>query len=98
MLYGLLANFVVLLHLAFVVFVLTGGFLALKWPRTIWFHFPAAVWGALVKLSGWLCPLTPLEQWLRTQGGESGYETDFVAHYLLPILSQPASPVAFNCS
>jgi len=84
--YGLLADVVVLLHLMFVLFVLLGGLLALKWPRIAWLHLPAAVWGAVVELTGWICPLTPLENWLRAQGGEVVDEHDFTAHYLLPIL------------
>ena len=86
MLYSLLADFVVLLHLAFVVFVLTGGLLALKWPWIVRVHLPAAAWGAIVEFSGWLCPLTPLEDWLREQAGQQAYRTDFLERYLLPIL------------
>lgn len=86
MLYSLLADFVVVLHLAFVVFVLTGGLLALKWPWIVRVHLPAAAWGAIVEFSGWLCPLTPLENWLRAQAGQQAYRTDFLERYLLPIL------------
>lgn len=86
MLFHLLADLVVLLHLAFVLFVLFGGLLVLKWPRVMWLHLPAAVWGAVVEFSGWLCPLTPLEYWLHEQGGETGYNSDFIAHYVLPVL------------
>jgi hypothetical protein len=86
MLYSLLADFVVVLHLAFVVFVLTGGLLALKWPWIVRVHLPAAAWGAIVEFSGWLCPLTPLENWLREQAGQQAYRTDFLERYLLPIL------------
>ena len=86
MLYGLLADFVVVLHLAFVVFVLLGGLLALKWPWIARLHLPAAAWGAIVEFSGWLCPLTPLENWLREQAGQQTYRTDFLDRYLLPIL------------
>jgi len=84
--YGLLADVVVLLHLMFVLFVLLGGLLALKWPRIAWLHLPAAAWGAVVEFTGWICPLTPLENWLRAQGGKVVDEHDFTAHYLLPIL------------
>jgi hypothetical protein len=87
MLYSLLADFVVVLHLAFVVFVLIGGLLALKWPWIVRLHLPAAAWGAIVEFSGWLCPLTPLENWLREQAGQQAYQTDFLERYLLlPIL------------
>ncbi|MBI4002034.1 MAG: DUF2784 domain-containing protein [Nitrospira defluvii] len=71
---------------SFVLFVLFGGLLALKWPRAIWFHLPAVAWGAFVEFSGWSCPLTPLENWLRTQGEAHGYSSDFIAHYVLPVL------------
>jgi len=86
MMYPLLADLVLIVHLAFVIFVLCGGLLALKWRWIAWFHLPAAAWGALVEFTGWICPLTPLENWLRAQGGEAGYEQDFTTRYLLPIL------------
>jgi len=86
MLYGVLADLVVILHLAFVVFVLFGGLLALRWRRVRWLHLPAVAWGAAVEFGGWICPLTPLEIWLRMQGGESGYSSDFIEHYILPLL------------
>jgi len=84
--YSILANGVVTLHLGFVLFVLFGGLLTLKWPRTMWLHIPAAVWGVLVEWTGWICPLTPLENWLREQAGHGGYHSDFLAHFLLPVL------------
>jgi hypothetical protein len=86
MLYAVLADAVLVLHFVFALFVLTGGLFALKWPRIIWLHIPAAAWGAIVECTGWLCPLTPLEQWLRTQAGQPSYEQDFIAQYLLPLL------------
>lgn len=86
MLYQIFADLVVILHLAFVAFVLFGGLLALRWRRVAWLHLPAVAWGATVEFGGWICPLTPLETWLRMQGGESGYSSDFIEHYLLPLL------------
>src|ERR1041384_4322126 len=86
MMYALLANLVLIAHLAFVVFVLCGGLLVLKWRWIARLHLPAVVWGAVVEFTGWICPLTPLENWLRTQGGEAGYHDDFTTCYLLPIL------------
>ena len=82
----LLADLVVLIHLAFVIFVVLGGLLALKWRWVVWLHLPAAVWGALIELGGWICPLTPLENWLRQQGGEQGYVGGFIQHYIVPVL------------
>lgn len=86
MTWRILADAVLLLHLAFVVFVVLGGLLVLRWPRLAWAHLPAAAWGALIEFAGWYCPLTPLEQRLRMLGGEAGYEGGFIAHYLLPML------------
>ena len=82
----LLADLVLIVHLAFVAFVLCGGLLVLTWRWIAWAHLPAAVWGAFVEFSGWICPLTPLENWLRTQSGEVGYRSDFIAYYLFPVL------------
>jgi hypothetical protein len=84
--YQLGAGVVVAVHLAFVVFVLLGGLLVLRWPRMAWAHLPAAVWGAAIELAGWMCPLTPLEQHLRRQAGLAGYEGDFIARYCLAVL------------
>ena len=86
MLYRLSADLVVVLHMCFVLFVLFGGLLLLKWPRLMWLHVPAVTWGAFVEFSGWICPLTPLENWLRTQAGQAGYTGDFIARYLSIIL------------
>ncbi|MDH4096818.1 MAG: DUF2784 domain-containing protein, partial [Nitrospira sp.] len=80
------ADLVLLLHFSFVLFVLLGGLLLMKWPRLVWFHLPAVAWGAFVEFSGWICPLTPLENWLRAQAGEATYRGDFIVRYLSSIL------------
>src|SRR5688500_11381145 len=80
------ADAVVILHLAFVLFVAFGAFLALKWRRVLWIQVPAALWGAAIELSGGICPLTPLENNLRSLGGQAGYTGGFLDHYLLPML------------
>ena len=66
------------------VFVVLGGLLALRWPRVAWLHVPAVLWGAFVEFSGWICPLTPLENRLRRASGEASYQGDFIARYILP--------------
>jgi hypothetical protein len=81
-----LADLVVGIHLAFVLFVVFGGLIAIKRPRVAWLHLPAAAWGVWIELSGWICPLTPLENYLRARGGGSVYEESFVERYLLPVL------------
>jgi hypothetical protein len=84
--YQLLADLIVLVHVAFVVFAVLGGLLVLRWHRFVWIHLPAVIWAAIVELFGWLCPLTPVENWLRRRGGQAGYHSDFIAHYILPML------------
>lgn len=84
--YALLADAVVLLHLAFVAFAVAGGFLAWRWQRLLWLHVPVLAWAAWIELSGGVCPLTPLENALRRRAGESGYSVGFIEHYLLPLL------------
>ena len=86
MLYRALADLTLLVHLAFVLFVVLGGLLVLRRPALAWLHVPAVAWGIWVELAGWICPLTPLENWLRMQGGVPAYTTSFIGHYLVPVL------------
>ena len=86
MIYRPLADLVLTAHLGFVFFVVLGGLLVLRWPRLAWFHIPAAVWGVIIEYAGWVCPLTPLENWSRSKGGEAGYTGGFLEHYLLRTL------------
>ncbi|HEX2190207.1 MAG TPA: DUF2784 domain-containing protein [Longimicrobiaceae bacterium] len=86
MTHRLLADAVLLVHLAFVLFVALGGLLVLRWPRLAWAHLPAAAWGALISFAGWICPLTPLEKHLRQLGGQAGYEGGFVEHYVVALI------------
>src|SRR3989304_4846597 len=72
MLYRLAADLLVVLHLAFVVFVVLGGFFALRWRQIAWAHVPAALWGAIIEFMGWVCPLTPLENHFRRLAGGGG--------------------------
>ena len=89
MVYGLLADLVGVLHLAFVVFVVLGGLLVLRWRWVAWVHVPAAVWGGVIEATGRICPLTPLENWLRRAAGGSGYEGSFIEHYVTLIVYPP---------
>ncbi|MGY2489809.1 DUF2784 domain-containing protein [Cupriavidus sp. CP313] len=81
-----LADLVVIVHGLFILFVVAGGLLVLRWPRVAWLHLPAAVWGVLIEWSGWICPLTPLENSLRQAAGQAGYSGGFVERYLLPLI------------
>jgi hypothetical protein len=84
--YGALADLVVALHFGFVLFVVLGGLLVLRWRWVGLVHLPAAVWGAWIEFSGRICPLTPLENEYRRLGGEAGYTGGFIEHYILPVL------------
>ena len=86
MLYRFAADAVLVLHLAFVVFVVLGGVLVLRWRKLAWAHLPAVAWGALIEFSGWICPLTPLEIALRHAAGDAAYAGDFVEHYIVALL------------
>jgi uncharacterized protein DUF2784 len=86
LIYRALADLVLVVHFAFVLFVVLGGLLVLRWPRAAWLHVPAAIWGVLIEYTGWICPLTPLENSLRMRGGEAGYSGGFIEHYIQPLL------------
>ena len=86
MLYRLLADLVLVVHLLFIAFVVAGGFAAVRWPRLAWAHVPCFAWGALIEFAGRICPLTPLEVRLRIASGQAGYSGGFIERYLLPII------------
>lgn len=86
MLYHWLANLVVVVHLGFVLLVVFGVILVRRWPRLAWVHLPAALWGMLIELAGWICPLTPLEITLRRLAGEAGYGGGFLEHYITALI------------
>ena len=86
MLHRWLADVVLVIHLAFVLFVVLGGLLVLRWPRLAWIHVPVALYGAAIEFIGFICPLTPLENSLRRLGGEAGYEGGFSEHYITAAL------------
>lgn len=84
--YQMLADALLVVHAAFVVFVVLGGVLVWLRPRAAWLHVPAVVWGVGIEWTGAICPLTPLEQWLRARAGVGGYEGTFIEHYVWPLL------------
>lgn len=86
MIESLAANLLVILHLGFIVFVAFGGLLVCKWPKIGYLHIPSVLWGAMIELSGWMCPLTPLETVLRELAGEAGYSGGFIDHYVMPLV------------
>ena len=86
---SLLADLVMLLHATFIVFVMLGGLLVLRWRSLVWMHLPCVVWGILIELTGGICPLTPLENRLREADGLDSYGESFIGHYLVPLIYPP---------
>ena len=86
MVYRALATMVAILHVAFILFVVFGGVLVLRWPRVAWLHIPAAIWGAMIEFAGWYCPLTHLENYFLRKAGRAGYSEGFLAHYLFAVI------------
>ena len=80
------ADLVLLVHLGFIVFVMLGGLLALRYHWMVYLHIPAALWGAFVEISGRICPLTIWENDLRRSAGDFGYTESFVEHYVVPVV------------
>ena len=86
MFYRLSADLVVVVHFGFILFAVFGGLLVLRWRRWVWVHVPAALWAILIAWAGWICPLTPLENWFRERGSALPYHSSFVEQYLLPLV------------
>lgn len=86
MIYRVAADFVLITHFAFILLVVAGGLLVFRYAWFVWIHIPAACWGAFVELSGRLCPLTTLENFLRVRAGQEGYANSFVEQYILPVI------------
>ena len=83
---GLMADGLLVLHALFVVFVVAGGLLVLRWPAVAWMHLPAAAWGAVIEFAGFTCPLTPIEKAWRRAAGDRAYESGFIEHYVTAAL------------
>ena len=86
---GTTADLVVVIHFAFIVFVVAGGLLVLRWRWVGFLHLPCVAYGALIEFWGWICPLTPLEQRLRLAAGQDGYAGGFIDHYLVKGIYPP---------
>ena len=86
MLLRIAADSLVLFHLCFILFVLFGGLLALRWRRVIWLHLPAAAWGMAVEFFHLPCPLTRWENLLRHLAGQEGYGAGFIEHYIIALI------------
>lgn len=87
MLYRILGDATLITHLAFILYVILGGFLTWRFPRTIALHIAAVAWGFGGVVVGYDCPLTHLENWARERSGqESLPSTGFIDHYLTGVI------------
>jgi hypothetical protein len=85
--YTVLVAVTVAVHFAFVGYGVLGGFLALRWPRTIWLHVPVVLWCVAIEIVDFVCPLTELERWARPRAGMAPLPSDgFIAHYITGVL------------
>ena len=89
MFYSLLADLVILIHFLFIIFVVLGGLMVIRWSWIKYLHIPAAIYGALIEIERWVCPLTPLEVRFKMKAGESIYQGGFIEHYILPLIYPP---------
>lgn len=83
---AVLADAVVLLHAAFILFAVAGAALLFRWPKLVWLHLPCLAWGIWIEFSGSICPLTPLENHYRELAGQEGYGGGFIDHYVMPVI------------
>ena len=86
MLASIAADAMLVVHLAFIVFVALGAALVVWRAKAAWLHLPALAWGVWIELSHGICPLTPLENSLRRAAGQAGYSGGFIDHYLVPVI------------
>lgn len=89
MLPRLLADLTLIIHLLFIIFVILGALLVIKWKYIMWVHIPCAIWGSLLEINYWICPLTHLENYFHQQANEAGYTGGFIEHYLIHIIYPP---------
>lgn len=86
MFYRIAADMVLMTHFAFILLVVAGALAVFRYSWFVWIHVPAASWGAFVELTGRICPLTTLENFLRIHAGQEGYASSFVEQYILPVI------------
>ena len=88
--FEIFAVLALLLHLSFILFVIFGAILILKFKKIIYFHIPAVAWGAYIELSHSICPLTHLENYFLKKAGKEQYSVDFIENYIFKIIYPPA--------
>ena len=88
--YELAANLTLIIHFAFILFVIFGALLFFITTKIIFIHIPAFIWGSYIELTHSICPLTYLENWFLHKANLTTYSEGFIQNYLMPIV-YPAS-------
>ena len=84
--YELAANLTLIVHFAFILFVVFGALLFFVETKIIFTHFPALIWGSYIELTNSICPLTYLENWFLQKANLKTYSEGFIQNYLVPIV------------
>jgi hypothetical protein len=85
--YEIVVALAVAAHFTFLAYLVVGGFVALRWPRTIWLHVPTVLWGVAITTEHLDCPLTWVENWGRAKAGMPPLPSQgFIAHYITGVL------------
>ena len=84
--YELAANLTLIIHFAFILFVIFGALLFFITTKIIFIHIPAFIWGSYIELTNSICPLTYLENWFLHKANLTTYSEGFIQNYLVPIV------------
>ena len=77
----------VVAHFGYLAYLPSGGFMALRWPRSLWLHVPVVAWGVAVVTWGLPCPLTEVENWARARAGLAALPAGgFIGRYVAGVL------------
>jgi len=84
--YELAADLTLIIHFAFILFVIFGALLFFITTKIIFIHIPAFIWGSYIELTNSICPLTYLENWFLHKANLTTYSEGFIQNYLVPIV------------
>ena len=84
--YEIVANLTLIIHFAFILFVIFGALLFFASVKIIFIHVPALIWGSYIELTNSICPLTYLENWFLHKANLTTYSEGFIQNYLIPIV------------
>ncbi|HWG49209.1 MAG TPA: DUF2784 domain-containing protein [Candidatus Acidoferrales bacterium] len=94
--YAAISIIILLLHLVFILWVILGATFTGKRPRLAAIHLLSLIWGLLVEILPWTCPLTFAENWLEQRAGVTPYRGGFLLHYLDAMVYPNVPPIALT--